>query len=785
MEPPIDGTCWVLQSAVAPHRREDDSSGFPTRLIGALRAGHGAAVAFRIRLSSGPGGTLTLLSDDPAATRWVQRAFIPAYEQHQWHRSGPPPGHLDALEVWDGRRSRAWPEPLRAVTDGGPAIDSMALALSALPGGAVCEWSFRPLPLGHPAWWEFDPSPPDTSSRGVRTIRRTGAPAIVGPEKSAERPSFWEAGVRLECRSPAGNLRFGERAAGALESATRTQGGNGLRFRRRRWWVGKSGERFPLAEPELVSVLPSPGCPGIGPRENADRAGSTVLPIGRTETGIVVGPLIEPHQGRHLAVLGETGMGKSSLLVALCRKVVPEAGLIVFDPFGDTAHSVRDELPPALAGRVIWIDPGQGTGFNALEGIGCDSPLSGARRERQLNDLVHSFRRVRSGRYVDSGYWGPRLEEMLTRALSAAAAFPGGTLVDAHALLASGGRGFRGVPPAATDSVRELSDRIRSRPEDAEGARRLLYEVTRSEVLVGMLCARNPALRAVDLVSPGRVVLIAGDAGSVGESSARYLLSVVLALVWAELQARPGAPKTFVVLDEAQWFVHESLAEMLRLGRRRNVHVVLATQAIASLPESVAEAAWTNVADFVAFRGSPEEAREFSRVARGVSPESLLALPRGHAAALLGKGNAVHWVRTARIPARPRVSEPRSVASDPAPVLGPGPGSGAGTQFGPGIGPRVPASLVEVLREIDRQVRAAAAISPVRVSLPKLREAVDPGGRLVREVGALLGRYGAIARTGRDASGPCWWIDPERFGAAFSLSRSNSTDTGSEPPQPS
>ncbi len=128
---------------------------------------------------------------------------------------------------------------------------------------------------------------------------------------------------------------------------------------------------------------------------------------------------------------------------------------------------------------------------------------------------------------------------MLTRALRAAAALPGGTLVDAHALLASGGRGFRTIPGDAIEAVRELGDRIRSRPEDADGARRLLYEVTRSPILVRMLCDRQPSLRAADLVAPGRVVLIAGDAATVGESTARYLLSVYLALVWSELLSRP------------------------------------------------------------------------------------------------------------------------------------------------------------------------------------------------------------------------------------------------------
>jgi hypothetical protein len=481
-------------------------------------------------------------------------------------------------------------------------------------------------------------------------------------------------------------------------------------------------------------------------------------------------------------------MGKSSLLVALGRCVVRDAGLILFDPLGETANALRAEIPPSARDRVTWIAPDAALRLNALEGIHPTSPGGGAHSERQLNDLVHSLRRVRSGRYSESGFWGPRLEEMLTRALSAAAGFPGGTLVDAHTLLSSGGRGFRLVPPDAADLVRELGDRIRSRPEDADGARRLLYEVTRSPILVEMLCAGRPSLCAADLVAPGRIVLIAGNAATVGEATARYLLSIYLALLWSQLLARTHGTKTFVVLDEAQWFVHESLAEMLRLGRRRNVHVVLATQAIASLPETVAEAIWTNVADFVAFRGSPDEAREFSRVARGVPTESILALPRGEAAVLLGKGSSVHWLRTARIPRGPAIptGDPPSglVPADSARIE-PVPRAASSDSVSFTRTPPIEDPPRELIREIVDRIDKMPGDDPVRVSLTELREALDPTGHAVRSVGSFLGRSGAIVRTGRDEVGACWWVDRRKLTAGDRSSLSATNESGSGSPQPS
>jgi hypothetical protein len=486
---------------------------------------------------------------------------------------------------------------------------------------------------------------------------------------------------------------------------------------------------------------------------------------------------VEVSQGRHLAVLGETGMGKSATLVALALKAKDLGGVVLFDPLGETAASfVRELHPDERRDRLVWVSPQDGSArINALEGIGrreADVVLA----DRRLNDLVYALRRVRSGRY-DSKYWGPRLEEMLTRALAAAAAIPSSTLVDAHTLLATGGRTRQVVPPDAQEGVRELADRIRERPEDAEGARRLLYEVVRSPVLSRMLCDRDPRLHPAQLVAPGRIAVISGDAALVGESAARYLLAVYLALVWSELLARATPSKTFVMLDESQWFAHESLTEMLRLARRRNVHVILATQTIGSLPDGVDEAVWANVSDFVAFRGSPEEARELARATSRISMEDLLSLPRGHAAVLLGKGNSVAWVRAVGRPADPGEPWRNDRASGPVRV-------GSADDKERDAQP-TPGDVEKVLDWLRRRAGSSPDRAPLRVSLRELRESVDPGGRAIREAGALLGRTGALLRSVREDSGSVWTLDPSRFPPSPSGPGDLAPRRDAEAPQPS
>ncbi len=730
-----------------------------------------------------------LSTDDLASERWVERVLVAAYDPGQWHRVAPVEEPRGGFERF-GRRIALPGETAAGPVPVGAIVRTVGLAFSALPRDSSMQCAV--VPIASPA--EFGAifrSPQSTLreayARPPDRYRPASSP-VASPPKPARSP-LWrtEVVVRSSAGAPADRFR---RAIAAAESGWRQLDGSGVRF----GWsgpLGKGRPRLLLAESEVLGLLP--GMDGMPSRAGLEPVGPLRLALGRSADGSVAAIPIEAHQGRHLAIVGETGMGKSSLLVALAAHAARLGGVVVLDPLGETARRVRSELR-GEAGRLLWVDPGdRPPALNALEGIGGDGSVDPVLAERRIDDIVHALRRVRSGRYADSSFWGPRLEEMLTRAVRAAAAIPGGTLADAHTLLATLGRLRQVVPPSARDALRELADRVRERPEDAEGARRLLYEIARNPTLDRMLCARLPSLTARELVAPGRIVLVSGDASRVGEATARYLFAVYLALLWSELLARSEASKTFVVLDEAQWFAHESLSEMLRLARRLNVHVILATQTLGSLPEGVRDAVWANVSDFVAFRGSPDEARAFARTAYGISPEAILAMPRGEAVVLLGKGEAVRWVRTVRRPAvisrpdapddpsaggPPEKPPPGRVPADP-PDRGP---SGASR---PDPVARAPRGCVGVLERLRALGRAAEPGRLFEVVVHDLRSGDPEGDDGVRRAGALLGRSGAIVRVERGPRGTVWWIDPHRIPPSDAPVAESHAERTAAPPQPS
>jgi energy-coupling factor transporter ATP-binding protein EcfA2 len=740
-----------------PSARDAASELRRARIGAAVRAAHGAGVQFECRISSGDRAVLRLRLDSRAAVRWWSRFLRPAAEPGRWAPNRNPPDPSLRPTPWYATPLRPWPSPLGSRADPVPWLAGMVAQLQLSPEGVELGCAFHPAPLPHPA-----PSAPacdadhGTWRSGDGSHRAQSPPPARAVDSADLGPVWW---CRCVLRADGRIHRGGSvrEIARALESATRSANGNGLRFRVYHGPFVDAATRFPIAENDLRDVFVGGDLLAAPPRPESSRE---VLVVGRRSDGRTVGVPVEEGQGRHLLVLGETGMGKSSLLTAIARSASARDGVVLLDPLGETARAVRDALSSAVGRRLLWIDPGATRGCNALATL--DTGPTSPRAERTLNDLVHALRRVREGRFPEGGFWGPRLEEMLARAVRAAAALPGGTLEDAHALLAAEGRGFRQVPPEALEPVRALADRIRARPEDADGARRLLFEVVRNPTLNRLLCAREPGFLGSDLVAPGRVVLLAGDARSVGESTARYLLSVFLALVWSELLARPNAPKTWVLLDEAHWFAHESLAEMLRMARRCNVHVVLATQGVGSLPGVVAEAAWTNVADFVAFRGSPADARDLARSVRGVSPESILSLGRGEALFLMGKGERVEWIRSAR---PVRVGARLGRHGSPPPARG-GPEPPGSEETALSVPPLYPAGEARVLDALLLRTESCGSPDTLRVSLRELRDEVDPSGEAIRGLGRTLTRWGALLRTDRGSDGTWWSIDTKRLRTA-------------------
>src|SRR5437762_4338152 len=132
--------------------------------------------------------------------------------------------------------------------------------------------------------------------------------------------------------------------------------------------------------------------------------------------------VLDPEErGRHLYIVGQTGTGKSTLLLNLiAQDLAAGQGLALLDPHGDLAEAALAHIPRARTNDLVYINPAdteRPIGFNPLSAVPHDlKPIV-------ADGVVSAFRHV----WPES--WGPRLDYILTNAVRALLDVPGGTLL--------------------------------------------------------------------------------------------------------------------------------------------------------------------------------------------------------------------------------------------------------------------------------------------------------------------------------------------------------------------
>jgi len=328
--------------------------------------------------------------------------------------------------------------------------------------------------------------------------------------------------------------------------------------------------------------------------------------------------LVASEIGRHVLVVGKTGMGKSRLLSQLCRTDADKGnGFLLVDPHGDLAHDVFDGLPRRRRNDLVRFDasePQDCPGLNPLRSV-----------PPQARSLVVS-NALATMRKLWPDFWGPRTEHVLRHALLALTEVRGATLDDARAMLVDGVRRDWVLKQVRDPRVRDFWLR-----EFSGYGKQLTAEVTApilnklggllsTDAAWNVLTKRKPVLDARRAMDRGRLVIASLPKGRIGEDAALFLGGLLIgafqhaALGRADVPISERRPYVFYV-DEAGSFATGPFLELVAEARKYAVGLVLATQSLAILEPSVRAALLGNVGTLVAFRLGADDAeivcREF------------------------------------------------------------------------------------------------------------------------------------------------------------------------------
>lgn len=394
------------------------------------------------------------------------------------------------------------------------------------------------------------------------------------------------------------------------------------------------GMQTQLAPTRTVPLDPVPTAPAVPVR----------LGLARTASGARTAAVVAPEDLlSHMYVLGMTGTGKSSLLLALVLDLLRVGvSCTVVDPHGSLASAIAREARPELAQRVRTIrygDADHPVPLNVLGG-GRES------RERAISAVVNLIQEQ-----YDPGHTGmvsARWHTWFGLGAEGTCALLGAraSLIAVVLMLMSQSRMAR-LAEALQDSHPELSGRIRRELVDLSGregtdlfswAASKLHPWIASDRLRAVLGTGADAVDLGQVMRDGQALVIDLASNHLGRDGARLLGTLWVHKHVEALGRDASAERPHVlVVDEAHLFEHGGLPSLLAEGRKWGMGVVAATQESGRLSRALAGALDANAGSFVALRTGIRDAPAAAARLGGWPVADLLRLPKLNAAAQLSR----------------------------------------------------------------------------------------------------------------------------------------------------
>ena len=314
-------------------------------------------------------------------------------------------------------------------------------------------------------------------------------------------------------------------------------------------------------------------------------------------------------RGRHIYILGQTGVGKTKILELMCLSdIFYDQGFAVIDPHGDFAESMLSFIPERRIKDVVYFNPADTNypiAFNPLE------VTDPAFKTQMSSELIGVLKRL-----FDS--WGPRLEYILRYTLLALLDYPNSTMLDINRMLTE--KKFREAvvsyiedPVVKTFWVTEFASWENKFASEAVAP--VLNKVgafTANPMIRNIIGQPKSSFNLREIMDNGKILIMNLSRGLVGEDNAAILGSMMVTKIQLATMSRADIPEEqrrpfYLYVDEFQNFATDSFAVILSEARKYALCLTVANQYISQMQETVRDAVFGNVGSIISFRVSPDD----------------------------------------------------------------------------------------------------------------------------------------------------------------------------------
>ena len=329
-------------------------------------------------------------------------------------------------------------------------------------------------------------------------------------------------------------------------------------------------------------------------------------------------------RGKHMYVIGKTGMGKSTMLENMAIQDIQNGeGIAFIDPHGSTAEKLLDFVPQDRLDDVIYFAPfdiNHPMGFNVMEDVGYD------KRHLVVSGLMGALKRI----WVDA--WSARMEYILQNTLLALLEYPGSTLLDVNRMLI-GSMKQNPFRQAVIDKITDPIVKSFWEQEFAAFTDTYTREATPAiQNKIGQFTS-NPLIRNIvgqaessfdlrKVMDEKKIFIVNLSKGRMGETNASLLGSMLTVKIYLAAMSRadePPArmaklPRCYFYVDEFQSMMNEAFSDILSESRKYKLALTLANQYIEQMEEEVRDAVFGNVGTLIVFRVGPFDAEVLETV---------------------------------------------------------------------------------------------------------------------------------------------------------------------------